>query len=108
MSNNGTGIEEDEGTENKGVEPDRRERRIQQRIKENCTVETKVEDTVDDLWQRMSEAVVEICVKTKEGSSKDKDTWWWDEQVQRALRNKEAAYKALKDEAGDQGNYSSR
>ena len=64
---------------------------------------------MDDLWQRMSEAMqeeaTEICGKTKGGSPRNKDTRWWDEQVQRTLKSRKAAYKALKDGTGDQVNY---
>jgi len=72
-----------------------------------CIVEDKVEEGkwkglgVNDHWQQMKglmmETAQEICGTTK-GPCRDKETWWWNEDVAEAVRDKKIMYGKWKKE----------
>jgi len=72
-----------------------------------CIVEDKVEEAkrkglgVSDHWQQMKGVMVEtaqdICGMTK-GPRRHKETWWWNEDVAEAVREKKIMYRKWKKE----------
>jgi len=72
-----------------------------------CIVEDKVEEAkwkglgVNDHWQQMKgimmETAQDICGMTK-GPCRHKETWWWNEDVAEAVRDKKIMYGKWKKE----------
>jgi len=81
----------------------RRKRREEYR----CMVRDKVEEAtwkglcVNDHWQQMKGLMMEtaqnICGMTK-GPCRHKETWWWNEEVAEAVREKKIKYGKWKKE----------
>ena len=63
------------------------------------TVECQLEaDTnAEDSWKLFKKVVMraaeEICRATKGGIHLERETWWWNEEVQESLRRKKDAFK---------------
>ena len=67
-----------------------------------CRVRGKVEEAkwkglgVNDHWQQMKDIMIEtaqdICGMTK-GPRRHKETWWWNEEVVEAVRDKDKVRK---------------
>ena len=55
---------------------------------------------VEQEWKEMSkimkEAATSVCGMTKRGTKLEKETWWCNDEVQRALKEKRKAYKNLR------------
>ena len=51
------------------------------------------------MWEKMTtnirKVVSEVCGVTKENGDEAKDTWWWNEKVQRAIKKKKECYRHL-------------
>ena len=51
------------------------------------------------MWEKMTtnirKVVSEVCGVTKENGDEAKDTWWWNEKVQRAIKEKKECYRRL-------------
>ena len=71
-----------------------------------CLVADKVEEVkwkglgVNDHWPQMKgmmETAQDICGMTK-GPPRHKETWWWNEKVPEAVRNKKIKYGQWKKE----------
>ena len=66
--------------------------RFQERVKELVDVDTP------NLWNTfkniMLQARDEVCGK-KKGSRSHGDTWWWNEEVKKAIQQKKVAYKQM-------------
>jgi len=72
-----------------------------------CMVEDKVEEAkkkglgVNDHWQQMKgimmETAQDMCGMTK-GPRRHKETWWWNEEVAEAVRDKKLKYGKWKKE----------
>jgi len=81
----------------------RRKRREEYR----CMVRDKIEEAtwkglgVNDHWQEMKglmmETAQDICGMTK-GPHRHKETWWWNEEVAEAVREKKIKYRKWKKE----------
>ena len=52
----------------------------------------KGEDDINNMWEKMTTNIrkmtSEVCGVTKESGGEAKDTWWWNEKVQRAIKEK--------------------
>ncbi|MBN3324175.1 CFDP2 protein, partial [Atractosteus spatula] len=74
----------------------------------NNSEETE-EPSVEEEWTEMShileEAATRVCGKTRGGRLRENEEWWWDMEVQEALKEKKKAYKALKDGTGELQEY---
>ena len=48
-------------------------------------------------WDKLKHSIVEsaksICGVTRGQKRQERDTWWWSEDVQRAVKNKKDAFK---------------
>ena len=44
----------------------------------------------------MKEAATSVCGMTKGGTNLEKETWWWNDEVQRAFKGEKKAYKNLR------------
>ena len=67
----------------------------------------KDNDTVEECWQNIKSTVLEqaeeVCGKTKGGKPMiDKETWWWNEEVQKWITQKKKAYKAWQKEKNEE------
>jgi len=52
------------------------------------------EITWDTLKHSIVEAAKSVCGVTRGQKRKERDTWWWSEDVQRAAKNKKEAFKS--------------
>jgi hypothetical protein len=54
---------------------------------------------VDDMWLKMATCVRKVASEvfdvSRGGKRKAKDTWWWNDEVQRAIREKKECFKRL-------------
>ena len=52
----------------------------------------KKEEDINNMWEKMAinirKVASEVCGVTKESGGEAKDTWWWNEEVQRAIKEK--------------------
>ena len=66
-------------------------------------------DTVEEEWlvtrKILKDAATKVCGMTKGGPNTEKEVWWWNKEVQVALKEKKKAYKSLKDGKGDPAEY---
>jgi hypothetical protein len=57
------------------------------------------EGDANDMWEKMATCVRKIASEvlgvTKGGGCDSKDTWWWNEDVQKAIKEKKECYKRL-------------
>ena len=51
------------------------------------------------MWEKMAtnirKVASEVCGVTKGSGGEAKDTWWWNEKVQRAIKEKKECYRRL-------------
>ena len=51
------------------------------------------------MWEKMTTNIrklaSEVCGVTKGSGGKAKDTWWWNEEVQQAIKEKKECYRCL-------------
>ena len=51
------------------------------------------------MWEKMTtniqKVASEVCGVTKGSGDEAKDTWWWNEEVQRAIKEKKECYRRL-------------
>ena len=61
--------------------------------------------TVEENWQALKTAVLgaatEVCGTTKGGKHQGRETWWWNEDVQEAIKRKKGAFKAWQKGGGE-------
>jgi len=54
-------------------------------------------ESVEEAWHSLKSAVLEsaeeVCGRSKGGKRERKETWWWNEEVQLALKEKKEAFK---------------
>ncbi|KAF8776542.1 hypothetical protein HU200_003259 [Digitaria exilis] len=54
---------------------------------------------VDDMWLKMATCVRKVAAEvfgvSRGGKQKGKDTWWWNDEVQRAIKEKKEWFKCL-------------
>ena len=59
----------------------------------------KEEDDINNMWDKMAtnirKVASEVCGVTKGSGGEAKDTWWWNEEVQRAIKEKKECYRRL-------------
>ena len=59
----------------------------------------KEEDDINNMWDKMAtnirKVASEVCGVTKGRGREAKDTWWWNEEVQRAIKEKKECYRCL-------------
>ena len=59
----------------------------------------KEEDDINNMWDKMAtnirKVASEVCGVTKGRGREAKDTWWWNEEVQRAIKEKKECYRRL-------------
>ena len=52
----------------------------------------KKEEDINNMWETMAtnirKVASEVCGVTKGSGGEAKDTWWWNEEVQRAIKEK--------------------
>ncbi|XP_063846034.1 craniofacial development protein 2-like [Scylla paramamosain] len=62
-------------------------------------------EIAEKLWEDMKDILVtkakEIWVKTSGKPKEEKDTWWWNDEVQAAIKDKKLALKQMKDIEND-------
>ena len=62
-------------------------------------------ETAEEVWEDMKDILVtkatEICGKTSGKPKEEKDTWWWNDEVQAAIKAKKLALKQMKDNEND-------
>ncbi|XP_063851765.1 uncharacterized protein LOC135095055 [Scylla paramamosain] len=62
-------------------------------------------ETAEELWEDMKDILAtkakEIWVKTSGKPKEEKDTWWWNDEVQAAIKDKKLALKQMKDIEND-------
>ena len=58
-------------------------------------------DSSEEIWTDMKGIVVtkakEVCGRTSGNTRLEKDTWWWNEEVQNPIKEKKLAYRQTKD-----------
>ena len=58
----------------------------------------KEEDDIN-MWEKMAtnirKVASEVCRVTEGSGGEAKDTWWWNEEVQKAIKEKKECYKRL-------------
>ena len=58
-------------------------------------------DSSEEIWTDMKGIVVtkatEVCGRTSGNTRLEKDTWWWNEEVQNPIKEKKLAYQQTKD-----------
>ena len=51
------------------------------------------------MWEKKAtnirKVALEVCGVTKGSGGEAKDTWWWNEEVQRAIKEKKECYRRL-------------
>ena len=51
------------------------------------------------MWEKMAtniwKVTSEVCGVTKESGGEAKDTWWWNKEVQRAIKEKKECFRRL-------------
>ena len=51
------------------------------------------------MWEKMTtnirKVASEVCGVTKGSGGEAKDTWWWNEEIQRAIKKKKECYRRL-------------
>ena len=71
---------------------------FQNKVKEEMSKREKKDD-VNGRWQDLKMVLMteaeNIVRKTRGGKQRQKETWWWNEEVQEALRTKKKAFKIL-------------
>jgi hypothetical protein len=57
------------------------------------------EEDYTNMWEKMVTCIrkvaPEVCGVTKGSGGEAKDTWWWNEEVQKAIKEKKECYKRL-------------
>ena len=65
----------------------------------------KEEDDINNIWEKMAtntrKVASEVCGVTKGIGGEAKDTWWWNEEVQRAIEEKECYRRLYHDRSVD-------
>ncbi len=60
--------------------------------------ELEEREDISDPWQRLKESIVSaaraVCGETSGRRQKDRETWWWNQDVQTAIQEKKKAYKS--------------
>ena len=58
----------------------------------------KEEEDINNMWEKMAtnirKVASEVCGVTKGSGGEAKDTWWWNEEVQRAIKEGKSAIDA--------------
>ncbi|KAG2644715.1 hypothetical protein PVAP13_2KG375891 [Panicum virgatum] len=56
-------------------------------------------EDADDMWLKMATCVRKVASEvfgvSKGGKQEGKDTWWWNDEVQRAIKEKKECFKRL-------------
>ena len=56
------------------------------------------EENVEDTWNKMKTTVIaaaeKVCGRTKGGKPIEKETWWWEKDVQDSIKEKKNAFKS--------------
>ena len=59
----------------------------------------KEKEDINNMWKKMAtnirKVTSEVCGVTKGSGGEAKDTWWWNEEVQRAIKEKKEYYRRL-------------
>ena len=59
----------------------------------------KEEENINNMWEKMAtnirKVTSKVCGVTKGSEGEAKDTWWWNEEVQRAIKEKKEFYRHL-------------
>ena len=59
----------------------------------------KEEDDINNMWEKMAtnirKVASEVCGVTKGSGGDAKNTLWWNEEVQRAIKEKKECYRRL-------------
>ncbi|XP_067137145.1 uncharacterized protein [Centruroides vittatus] len=66
---------------------------------------TKCNDSVDEWWTQVAREIrriaKELLGETKPVRKIEKEVWWWNEEVKKAIREKKDAFKSWQNEKGD-------
>ncbi|XP_067129896.1 uncharacterized protein [Centruroides vittatus] len=66
---------------------------------------TKCDDSVDEWWTQVAREIrriaKELLGETKPARKIEKEVWWWNEEVKKAIREKKDAFKSWQKEKGD-------
>jgi hypothetical protein len=56
-------------------------------------------EDADNIWKEMVTHIWKVAIKvfgvTRENKRKPKDTWWWNDDIQKAINEKKEYYKHL-------------
>lgn len=59
-------------------------------------------ENVEETWNKIKTTVLtaaeKVCGKTKGGKAIEKETWWWEEEVQDSIKNKKEAFRSWQKE----------
>ena len=59
----------------------------------------KKEEDINNMWEKMATNIRNVASEvygvTKGSGGEAKDTWWWNEEVQRAIKEKKECYRRL-------------
>ena len=59
----------------------------------------KEEEGINNMWEKIAtnirKVASEVCGVTKRSGGDAKDTWWWNEEVQRTIKEKKECYRRL-------------
>jgi hypothetical protein len=63
-------------------------------------------EDADSMWKEMTthiqKVVIEVFGVTKEDERESKDTWWWNDDVQKTINEKKECYKCLHHNRSDE------
>jgi hypothetical protein len=61
---------------------------------------------VDNIWKEMTihirKVTIEVFGVTRENKRESKDTWWWNDDVQKAISEKKECYNCLHHNKSDE------
>ena len=82
-----------------------KEQSLQGRFKSDIV--WKMDGTVEEMWNAVTSKITECCREvqgvTLGGKTRvDKETWWWKDEVQEAVREKKNAFKLWKEDKADE------
>jgi hypothetical protein len=63
-------------------------------------------EDADNMWKKMATHIWKVAIEvfgvTRENKHEPKDTWWWNDEVQKAINEKKECYKRLHHNKSDE------
>ena len=76
-----------------------RNKEIRNKFQEEVKTKMKIMGGVNESWNEMKKVLVDTAARVcqvRRGRPRHKETWWWNEEVKEAIKNKKACYKLWK------------